>query len=253
MASVSTQPPTADVIHKAASVGFGSKESTAAYERGRPSYPIDAVDFLIQHSLARLPQPADGQAETLLILDVGAGTGIFTRLLADRLRLLSTPTRSFRLTAVEPVAGMREKFREVTPDDLPIVDGSGANLHSAADGSVAAIFVAQAFHWMSTAATLAEFARVLKPGGAVALVWNTRDRREGWVEPLEAIIDGYYAPDVPRQHYGVYKKVFAAALDSFSPLESRILDKGIRQTGDLSVMMDRVLRSVPESNSSRAG
>ena len=163
--SVSTaQQPTTDVIHQAASISFGTKESTAAYERGRPSYPIEAVDFLIQQTLANQPQPADGTKQTLHILDIGAGTGIFTRLLAARLQHFETPTRAFQLTAVDPVAGMREKFREVTSADIPIIDGSGANLSTIPASSVAAIFCAQSLHWFSTAATMKEFLRVLQPG-----------------------------------------------------------------------------------------
>ena len=250
------QQPTADAIHTAASVGFGSKEGTAAYERGRPSYPIDAVDFLIQQALLNRPLPADGQKETLHFLDVGAGTGIFTRLLAERLSLRETSSRCFRLTAVEPVEAMRDKFREVTAASIPIVAGSGSNLSMLPSSSVAGIFCAQSFHWMATAATLTEFARVLQPAGAVLLIWNTRDRRKGWVDSLEAIIDGYYSPDVPRQQTGQFKTVFAAE-PAFSALQSRIIDDGVRQTGDLSLMMDRVMSisvisALPDDEKKRA-
>ena len=260
MSSLTAQDaPTADVIHAAASAGFGTAESTAAYERGRPSYPIDAVDFLIQQALTNRTRPADADIETLHILDVGAGTGIFTRLLAARLQHFSTPRLQFKVTAVEPVAGMREKFREVTSADIPIIDGSGANLATLPSASIAAIFSGQAFHWMASSATLKEFLRVLQPKGTVALIWNTRDRRLGWVDTLESIIDEYYAnfgQEVPRQQSGEFKRVFAAE-PAFSALQSHILDDGVKQTGDLSMMLDRVtsisvISALPEEEKKRA-
>ena len=114
----------------------------------------------------------------------------------------------------------------------------------------------QAFHWCATGATLKEFLRVLQPGGAVALIWNTRDRRSGWVDSLESIIDEYYTPDVPRQQTGEFKRVFAAE-PAFSPLQSHIIDEGVKQTGDLSLMLDRVMSisvisALPDEEKKRA-
>ena len=256
MSSSAVQPAPGDAIHAAASVGFGSAESTAAYERGRPSYPVAVVDLLIQQALLNRPPPAAGEAEALHVLDVGAGTGIFTRLLAARLQHFSTAGRTFRVTAVEPVAGMRDKFREVTSADIDVLDGSGSNLAALPDSSVAAIFAAQSFHWFSTSATLKEFARVLAPGGAVALIWNTRDRSCRWVDALETIIDEYYTPDVPRQQSGEFKRTFAAE-PAFSPLHAHIKQRAMQQTGDLSVMLDRVnsisvISALPDDEKKRA-
>ena len=80
----------------------------------------------------------------------------------------------------------------------------------------------------------------------------------GWVDSLETIIDEYYARmgDVPRQQTGEFKRVFAAE-PAFSPLQQHIMDEGIRQHGDLSVMMDRVMSisvisALPEDEKKRA-
>ena len=233
-------------------VGFGTKESTAAYERGRPSYPSEAIDALIARGLARTFPPTrphsaeSGLIQQVNVLDVGAGTGIFTRLLHERLvhyERAIDPTIKFSLMAVEPVEGMRERFAEVTGPTIPIIAGSGSDLSAIPSASIALITSAQAFHWMATPSTLDEFHRVLIPHGAVLLVWNTRDRRVQWVEQLEQLIDSYYTPDVPRQQTGEFKRVFHSPQlqGRWSELEETIVDDGVVQRGDLALMLDRVM------------
>ncbi|WP_148043217.1 class I SAM-dependent methyltransferase [Flexivirga caeni] len=118
------------------------------YERGRPGYPnavLDLVDL----------------APTAAVLDVAAGTGKFTQLLAARFR---------RVVAVEPDHEMRHMLTVACPEAVCLT-GSADRL-PVADDSVDAVFVAQAFHWFDNEATLAEFARVLHPGGVVLVAWN---------------------------------------------------------------------------------
>ena len=249
MASAS---PPVDAIHKAASIGFGSKESTAAYERGRPSYPSDAIDEALTRAMARTFPPTrdhsagSGPFQQVNVLDVGAGTGIFTRLLRQRLTHYEEtidPTIKFSLIAVEPVEGMREKFVEVTGSAIPIMAGSGSDLSAIPSSSIALITSAQAFHWMATTSTVNEFHRVLIPQGAVVLIWNTRDRRVPSVDALEQLIDSYYTPDVPRQQSGAFKSVWTGegVEGRWSPLDERLVDDGVVQKGDLQLMLDRVM------------
>jgi len=154
-------------VHEVAQQGFGSEAE--AYERSRPSYPPDAVAWLVEH--LRL-----GPGAT--VVDLAAGTGKLTRLL--------TPTGA-RVVAVEPVNGMRDVFAQVMPA-VPMVGGAAEALPFA-DASLDAVTVAQAFHWFDADAAFAELARVLRPGGRVGLVWNARDRSVDWVDQVWAIMD----------------------------------------------------------------
>jgi SAM-dependent methyltransferase len=153
-------------VHDVAASGFGAGADD--YERGRPSYPVDVVEFLSD----RL-----GIREGARVVDLAAGTGKFTRL------LLATGAD---LTAVEPVAAMREKLAAAAPG-VEALDGTAEALPFD-DDSIDAITIAQAFHWFDQEAAMAEIARVLRPGGGLGLVWSERDTREPWVAELSKLI-----------------------------------------------------------------
>ncbi len=153
--------------HPVAVSGFSS--DPWRYERGRPGYPPEAVRFVLE----TVPNgPED------LILDVGAGTGKLTRAL--------TPTAA-TVVAIEPVQGMVRLLPELAPD-AHVVIGVAESL-PVAPGSVSVVTVGQAFHWFDSDRAWAEFARVLRPGGAVALVWNARLREVEWVDRVWSLMD----------------------------------------------------------------
>jgi SAM-dependent methyltransferase len=154
-------------INEVARDGFSA--AAAAYERGRPSYPDEAVRLLVD-GLAIRP----GQ----VVLDLAAGTGKLTRLLA--------PTGA-RLLAVEPVPAMRATLSSLLPE-VDVLDGT-AEAIPLDDASVDGVTVAQAFHWFRAPEALAEIARVLRPGGGLALVWNERDESVPWVAELGALFE----------------------------------------------------------------
>jgi SAM-dependent methyltransferase len=133
----------------------GFARAADVYERARPEYPPEAVIWLAD----RL-----GLRPGRVVVDVAAGTGKLTRLLV--------PTGA-RVVAVEPVAEMRSVLREAVPE-AEALEGTAEAL-PLADGAADAATVASAFHWFDRAAALRELARVLGPGGALALVFNTRD------------------------------------------------------------------------------
>jgi SAM-dependent methyltransferase len=118
------------------------------YERGRPGWPPGVVD---------LP----GLPSTAAVLDLGAGTGKLTRLLA---------TRFGRLMAVEPAEAMRRSLVALCPE-AETLTGTAQEI-PLTNGSVDAVFAAEAFHWFDDALALAEIARVLRPRGALVLMWN---------------------------------------------------------------------------------
>jgi SAM-dependent methyltransferase len=124
------------------------------YKRYRPSYPEAALGAVLED----LGRPA-----SLVCADVGAGTGISSRLVAER---------GVRVIAIEPNAAMRE-----AADPHPLVewrDGT-AEATGLTDRSVHIVLCAQAFHWFRPKEARAEFARILRPGGRIALMWNLRD------------------------------------------------------------------------------
>ena len=118
------------------------------YERGRPGWPRQVV------SLPALPP-------TATVLDLGAGTGKLTRLLVPMFG---------RVIAVEPAEAMRQILERLCPEaeSLP---GTGHEI-PLGDASVDAVFAAQSFHWFDDQHAVAEIARVLRPRGAIVLMWN---------------------------------------------------------------------------------
>jgi SAM-dependent methyltransferase len=121
------------------------------YERARAEYPPTVLDVL----------PLGEDAE---VLDVGAGTGKLTRLLTRRYR---------RVIAVEPLDGMRAILERVVP--AAESHAGTAEAIPLPDASVDGVFAGQAFHWFANDQAVAEIARVLRPGGVLALVWNEPD------------------------------------------------------------------------------
>ncbi|MEU7560816.1 class I SAM-dependent methyltransferase [Streptomyces eurythermus] len=152
-------PPPADP-HAARAASFNAV--AARYAANRPSYPpalLDAVEELAG-------RPLSG-ARTV---DVGAGTGIASTLLH---------ARGADVLAVEPGAGMAAEFRRALPH-IPLVRGDG-NALPVADAGADLITYAQAWHWTDPARSVPEALRVLRPGGALALWWNTNAQDVDWI------------------------------------------------------------------------
>ncbi len=135
-----------------------------AYERARPEYPADAVRWLVGDT------PAD-------VVDLGAGTGKLTRGLV---------ALGHRVTAVEPLPEMLEQLRRAVPEAGAL--SGGAEAIPLTDASADVVVCAQAFHWFDHPVALREIARVLRSGGRIALVWNTRDDRVPWAASLSETI-----------------------------------------------------------------
>ena len=109
---------------------------------------------------------------------------------------------------------MRELLAVAAPGAEPL-DGV-AEAIPLGDASVDAVVAAQAFHWFAPERTAAELARVLRPRGAVALLWNRRDERVPWVRELSRILDRR-AGDAPRYHHGTWRRAFDGN-PAFEPL-----------------------------------
>ncbi len=144
------------------------------YDRARPGYPGEALDWLLP------PAPLGGPADRpLRVLDLGAGTGKLTR---------SLVARGVDVVAVEPTPGMRETFARVLPG-VDVLDGTAESI-PLPDGSLDAVLMAQAWHWVDPATAAPEVARVLRPGGRLGLLWNVRDAGVDWIARLDRLLDG---------------------------------------------------------------
>jgi len=175
---------------------LGFDPGAEAYERNRPSYPADAVAWLVDRLGIQAPST---------VVDLAAGTGKLTRLLPGR------------VVGVEPIQGMRRQFAAALPD-VPLVGGV-AEAMPFADASVDTVTVAQAFHWFDADRALAEIRRVLRPAGTLGLVWNRRDESVPWVSRLKEILEPYEGL-TPREWRRRWLKPEWAAT-GFTALEER--------------------------------
>ncbi|MFG2225926.1 class I SAM-dependent methyltransferase [Streptomyces sp. NPDC048644] len=157
----------------------------AQYAAARPGYPpelFDAVDELAG-------RPLSGAR----VLDVGAGTGISTGLLA---------ARGARVTAVEPGAAMAAELRSAHPG-VPLIRGLGDALPLSGGAGLDFVCYAQSWHWTDPAHSVPEALRVLRPGGALALWWNVPDPDVPWAaeqeDRLARRLPGYHRHDVVRR------------------------------------------------------
>jgi SAM-dependent methyltransferase len=148
-------------------MSFGSDAAT--YAAFRPGFPPDAARWV----LAAATRPV------VDVADVGAGTGAFTRLLVDL---------DLRVSAYEPDPGMLAELARRLPN-VPRHLASAERL-PLDDASVDAVTVAQAWHWFDKPAAAAEFLRVVRPGGAIGLLWNIRDDNVGWMGAMSDIVEG---------------------------------------------------------------
>src|SRR3954452_13540432 len=170
------QPPSADRALSFASVAD-------AYDRARPSYPREAVEWLTGRVSAT-------------VVELGAGTGKLT----DRLVEIGHD-----VLATDPLDEMLAHLRRRHPD-VRVVKAP-AEAIPAATRSVDTVVAAQAFHWFDAELALREAARVLKPEGRIALVWNQRDERIPWVRRLGRLI-GSQEQDVDPTDVLVSSKLF---------------------------------------------
>jgi SAM-dependent methyltransferase len=172
------------MVHPAAAKGFA--RLVEAYERARPDYQPEAIAWL-----ARELDLRPGRT----VIDLAAGSGKLTRPLA---------ALGCEVIAVEPVAEMRAaigptaRALEGTAEAIPLPDDS-------AD----AVTVAQAFHWFDGPKALAEIERVLRPGGALALVWNRRPSESSALHAQISAIMAPYRGDAPSHGSGLWREAFA--------------------------------------------
>jgi SAM-dependent methyltransferase len=216
------------------------------YERARPLYPESALAELAARCRLRPGTP---------VADLGAGTGKLTRQLV---------ALGADVVAVEPAAGMRRRLGAEVPG-TPVLDGTAEDI-PLADASTEIVTAGQAFHWFDTQRALAEIARVLRPAGWLALLWNERPesgwaaglwdlraqltggRRaypgDGWEEVLAA--DGRFGPRTSSRHdVEVTTTVDAELADSASRSCVHVVDDARRR--EVLERLRRFLEAHPET------
>lgn len=172
------------------------ERAAEAYERGRPGYADAALD-------------AVGLPPDAVVLDLAAGTGKLTRQLVERFA---------HVIAVEPLDGMRAVLQRVVPQAEALA-GSAESIPLDED-VVDAVFVGEAFHWFANDETIREVARVLRPRGVLAILFNQAD---GDFEPQlpKAFWDAYHAGAIekpPEQSVrtGLWRAPFPGPFEPFA-------------------------------------
>ena len=172
------------MVHPSAATGFA--RSVEAYERARPEYPPKAIAWLAQELDLR-----PGRT----VVDLAAGSGKLTRPLA---------ALGCEVIAIEPVAEMRAAIGPTAS----ALDGT-AEAMPLPDDSADAVTVGQAFHWFDGPKALAEIERVLRPGGALALVWNRRPSESSDLHAAISEMIDPYRGDAPAHASGAWRDAFA--------------------------------------------
>ena len=200
-----------------------------AYDRARPSYPMAAAEWLT----GRVPST---------VVELGAGTGKFTDLLV---------TLGHDVLATDPLDEMLAHLRLRHPE-LRVATAPAEQI-PAATRSVDTVVAAQSFHWFDHERALREVARVLKPEGRIALVWNQRDERVPWVRKLGELISGQEQDVDPSdvlvgsRHFGYVEET---AFRHWQPLRRGELRDLALSRSNVAVLdpsaQERLLRMVDE-------
>jgi SAM-dependent methyltransferase len=184
------------------------------YDRARPTYPVEAVAW-------GLDPLGPGRWR---IADIGAGTGIMTRVLVGL---------DQDVVAIEPDELMREQLMVTTPD-AEAVPGSAEDL-PLADGDLDAAVAAQSYHWFEPHRAHLELGRVIRPGGVFVAIWNERDESAPWVKAYSITIEGDRGPnDVPRDED--HELSFG---ELFGPAEMRLFHHSVATTPDSLIALMR--------------
>ena len=195
---------------------FGDR--AADYARYRPSYPPAAIDAILD---------ALGDPARLHAVDVGAGTGISSRLLAGR---------GVRVTAIEPGDAMRAAGESSPHPGITWLDAS-AEATTLPDACADLVLVAQALHWFRRDEALGEFHRILRAGGRLALVWNARDASDPMTAGyIRAILDAGGEHPCERREFAA-ETVHEGGL--FTP--PRVLKVPNEQRLDLPALIGRAM------------
>jgi SAM-dependent methyltransferase len=184
------------------------------YELGRPGWPQELLDRVI----AELGLAADA-----VVLDLGAGTGKLTRALVPRFS---------RVLAVEPDDAMRDVLEDVVTGAEAL--SGRAEAIPLGDAEVHAVFSGEAFHWFATDESVDEIIRVLRPRGALVILWNIPIEFDDMGDEAEAVIEAAFErggqPGLPRVLSGQWRSPLERA--PFEELREAELERDVVSSRD---------------------
>ncbi|CBQ72763.1 conserved hypothetical protein [Sporisorium reilianum SRZ2] len=245
------------VMNKIARNGFDAAGGSGLYDRARPSYPPAAISTIVaQATSTESPAP-------LRIVELGAGTGIATRMLLATAASAgedgTPPPGIASLAAIEPSAGMRSHFESaiasgphslqkqmqdqglLSPSTSITIDDGAFESFDAGSGNDAVV-VAQAWHWCQDwDAALEQAAQALRPGGILALIWNLEHREAApWVAQIRDLYE-QYEDDTPQYRHMYWRAMYDSPTFArfFKPEEPRHYYRTIPTT--LQGVIDRAL------------
>jgi SAM-dependent methyltransferase len=195
------------------------------YDRLRPMPPPAALDWLVPDACK-------------VAVDVAAGTGLFTRALAEY---------ADTVIAVEPDAGMRAVLSARSPH-IEVREGAGESI-PLPDASADAVYVASAWHWLDEARALPELARILRDRGRLGVLWTSRDRELPWVRELDLAPGEARPSDAIEEQHRTRRDVGEAAAAWFTRIERRSFPFTKRMTQadvvDMVATYSRVITAAP--------
>jgi SAM-dependent methyltransferase len=229
-------------LHARRADSFGAQAE--AYAEHRPDYPVAAIRWTLEPL---------GSSERLEVLDLAAGTGKLTAGLV---------AEGHRVTAVEPNEQMlSELVRRV--HDVRALPGHAEHI-PVPDHTMDAVLVGTAFHWFDQAKALQEIARVLRPGGVVAAMWNEHDQDSEWLaeldrlsstsvesqrqDPTGVMTHPSFGPVERRTFPHAHRRESPEALVATVNTHSRMLVVDDEERGSINEKMLAFLRSRPETS-----
>ncbi|EGC40512.1 hypothetical protein DICPUDRAFT_146676 [Dictyostelium purpureum] len=189
-----------DNLHKNAKAGFQTNEAAQNYVKGRPTYPIESVEYMRDNL---------GIDKDSVVVDLACGTGKFTQVLASVFNNVTAvePSKQF----IEQCDNVLKNIKETSNPSLQykVIEGLATSI-PVPDNSVDLLTTAQAFHWFSNIETIKEISRVLKPNGKLILVWNSNKEDNPEYNQIISLYRDkrFRAEESPSFYSGEWMKVF---------------------------------------------
>ncbi|CAH1799734.1 unnamed protein product [Owenia fusiformis] len=208
------------ILHANVVEGFKSGDS---YNSHRPDYTEETTNFVLNKLNLETERAYD-------ILELGAGTGIFTR------KLLEYDTKDLRILAADPLENFLEKLKLLSPD-VETLQCSAESI-PLPDCSVKNIICAQSLHWFSNKKAIREMHRVLVPRGRLVFLWNVRDktRPSDITCDIAKYIEDSLIKDSPNQSKKAWAGVFED-FHGFSSVEDHVFLQHLKHSGTIDFIM----------------